>query len=574
MFKIIVAIEVIFLVCMWSLYSDRLRSSNLWQQSNHASRRRHDAYSRNKFVADQDDDGHDNDDGKSSSEDVNEAAWERRLREESHQRKEREREKRRQQQEMRRALAKVGLLKAIPEQYKGPTLIIGGSDGSGTRAFAHAMLQLGVPMRIDDKESLDVHGSVLYEGQGWPPLAKSVLNVTHSANYNLSDLPPDTLDSTKKELQNLKDSFDDWQLKFEQRYYVRDKLNQTIPRASNVAIGFKAPVTMLLLPLLQEVFGKVKYLHIVRDGRDVALSTNKSPVQKFFSSMYTDAQERLDKYENTDLSPVLAMNLWNDWNTQVLEWEREHASDADFDYLVVRSEDLVDPSTKFETLARLAAFVGSPKTLEELCCMSREKEIDMGKSLVSSEVAAGDYRKDDRRSEGFWSNRGRVHPHGLGNTRQGRLRRKVASDGEVAERPQNPQRRYNYRTFQHAFYSGGLLSDDSPEEEEDEDAVIHHEHHQHPYTSYGRERHRRLSQQEESSSDKSIHSRYGKWRQRLKDLPHVSAQLHQEGAKGLATFGYEPASRFVEPQSPSPTEDFVCDETIVCEQHETHVRLH
>lgn len=61
------------------------------------------------------------------------------------------------------------------------------------------------------------------------------------------------------------------------------------------------------------------------------------------------------------------MQLWNDWNTQALEWEQAHERGDDFDYIVLRSEDLINPETKFETLVRIADFVGSPMTREEIC---------------------------------------------------------------------------------------------------------------------------------------------------------------------------------------------------------------
>ena len=59
-------------------------------------------------------------------------------------------------------------------------LIIGGSDGSGTRSFVELLARLGVLMLLDDPVSLDVGGSQLCEKQGWPPLAK--LALTHRAS--------------------------------------------------------------------------------------------------------------------------------------------------------------------------------------------------------------------------------------------------------------------------------------------------------------------------------------------------------------------------------------------------------
>ena len=122
--------------------------------------------------------------------------------------------------------------------------------------------------------------------------------------------------------------------------------------------------------------------------------------------MYPDADARRAKHPNTS-DPVLAMHLWNDWNTQLLEWEKAHASDEDFDFLVMGSEDLLDPEKKFESLVRMAEFVGSSVTMEKLCCMSRESVVDMGQSVGFDETAgqkgsgvgwhrnSGSFKRDD-----------------------------------------------------------------------------------------------------------------------------------------------------------------------------------
>jgi hypothetical protein len=49
---------------------------------------------------------------------------------------------------------------------------------------------------------------------------------------------------------------------------------------------------MLLLPLLLDAFGSIKFLHVVRDGRDGAIIKNQSPVQKFYDSYYLHGQEK------------------------------------------------------------------------------------------------------------------------------------------------------------------------------------------------------------------------------------------------------------------------------------------
>lgn len=182
-------------------------------------------------------------------------------------------------------------------------LIVGGSDGSGTRAFVSALGKLGVPMIVDDRGTLDIHGKPLFDKQGWPPLVQLVLNHTHSANYNVRDLPEDVSVIITEELTKLKEDlikrgarYDNKELNkikrklnhypnnhhiptqhlrkptngFERHH--RNLLEDTIPterlnKTNLVQYGWKAPVSMLLLPFLREVFGPIKFLHVIRDGR-------------------------------------------------------------------------------------------------------------------------------------------------------------------------------------------------------------------------------------------------------------------------------------------------------------------
>lgn len=95
--------------------------------------------------------------------------------------------------------------------------------------------------------------------------------------------------------------------------------------------------------------------------------------------MYIDAEDRIARHANCS-EAVLAMNLWNDWNTQSLQWLQAHANDDGFEVLVVRSEDMLSPDTKLDTLARLAAFVGSPINEQALCDMGQRDAIDLGQS--------------------------------------------------------------------------------------------------------------------------------------------------------------------------------------------------
>jgi hypothetical protein len=258
-----------------------------------------------------------------------------------------------------------------------------------------------------------------------------VLNHTNSANYEVDDLPHDVRETVIKELKKLQTDlvkrgkrYEQHQLTKDNPFYdgnqyiqaknwlhhvlrhppnfparnlmeisadtenaaidtrQKDTTEASVIRSTLVQYGFKAPVTMLLLPFLREVFGPIKFLHVVRDGRDVALSANQSPVKKFYNSYYQKPGSlpvNVTLAQNDTTMNVFAMQLWNDWNLQVLEYERAHFG-KDFDYLVMRTEDLLNPETKFGSLQQLAHFVGSPNSIQDVCCQSQLAVVDMGVS--------------------------------------------------------------------------------------------------------------------------------------------------------------------------------------------------
>ena len=77
-------------------------------------------------------------------------------------------------------------------------LLVGGSDGSGTRSVVDLLQSLGVTMVIDDTGTNDVHGAEMVNGKGWPDVVRPVLKETHSANYNVARLSQETVDFLRR----------------------------------------------------------------------------------------------------------------------------------------------------------------------------------------------------------------------------------------------------------------------------------------------------------------------------------------------------------------------------------------
>jgi hypothetical protein len=357
-----------------------------------------------------------------------------------------------------------------------PLLIVGGSDGSGTRAVADILQnELGVMMHVDDLGTLDIDAKMFGNGEGWPSIVNRILEYTRSANYDVSTLPPVLYHDVIQEMKQFKLEYDTLrdskQFAHNTRWY-----NNLIPGpggyAWTVDYGFKAPVSMLLLPLFQHVFGNIKFVHVVRDGRDVCVSSNNSPVTKFYDFYYgpNEAQRRRDqarlysvehKSNNTndqrdESSSLLAMDLWNDWNLQVYSYSKQQLQkqssqddESGFDYIVVRTEDLVSSvARKFATIHKLARFVGCQRSQEEICTYSQHRnERDLGRT----------------------------------------------TDSVIAPISSNPQQ--------------------------------------------GKQPHRILPSRDAYDA---VRSRYGRWMDQLQDSPEMSKEIHRRGSHALKVFGYEP----------------------------------
>ncbi|KAL3936800.1 MAG: hypothetical protein SGBAC_007954 [Bacillariaceae sp.] len=289
-------------------------------------------------------------------------------------------------------------------------LVVGGSDGSGTRAFCWALQQLGVVLLVDDKHTMDIEASQLFDRSGWPGFVKYVLQETKgSLDYDWDDLSWEAQKVLKHEvgrfLKHLKLVYENMKIRIAhtQKTQAGVDSNSTIDipiKSQRIHFAIKAPASMLVLPVLQHVFQQelkfpVAFLHVVRDGRDVSLSQNQSPAQKFYNASFpNDYLQRMEHWKD-ELYNVRAMQLWNNWNLQV--WNNRHhhhhhhpeqGNDQQLPseqraynpkYLLARSEDLVH--SKWDVMQALHQFVDSTMPVEDLCCQSHARDKDLGESV-------------------------------------------------------------------------------------------------------------------------------------------------------------------------------------------------
>eukprot|EP01036_Dinobryon_divergens_P026983 gene26983-35688_t len=272
-------------------------------------------------------------------------------------------------------------LQGVKKNIKS-VLVVGGTDGSGTRRVVQMLTDIGVTMVSEDPETYDIHADLV---GGWPPIVSPVLSVTHSLNYDPERLPDAVKKFMSRSLRSLLDRARADSVKPQSNILaVGGALRKPSgTSAARIEFGFKAPVAMTLTPWWAHLLPQFQLLHVLRDGRDIAFSVNQGPVEKFYANMYG----------TSDFStpvPLKAMRLWSDWNSQIYNWaktrtqklldESSQNDDTYFGYMALHSEDLVslDTAVRFAAIKDLAIFVGSSLTDDELCCLSMKGSEFMG----------------------------------------------------------------------------------------------------------------------------------------------------------------------------------------------------
>jgi hypothetical protein len=134
-------------------------------------------------------------------------------------------------------------------------------------------------------------------------------------------------------------------------------LARHLPEAERgrTAWGWKAPRSIYLLPFLRGEFPQLKFIHLVRDGRDMALSPNQNQLRKHAAAVLS-WRERL--FRSTAERSIL---LWEKVNLRAADFGESQMLQS---YLCVRFEDLC--RRPLETVTRVADFLGAAIDVETI----------------------------------------------------------------------------------------------------------------------------------------------------------------------------------------------------------------
>lgn len=199
-----------------------------------------------------------------------------------------------------------------------PPLVIGGIGGSGTRVVARLVRHVGFFMGTNLNLSVDAMDFVeFYDYWINRFLSTELESISESQTAVMHD---QFLECIEKHLAHMPEQEAGW--------------------------GWKSPRSIYLLPFFHKVFPEMKFIHVIRDGRDMAFSKNKNQLLKHGDSVLGKEFSRFGQ-------PVKAAALWNAVNLATADYGEKRLGNS---YLRVLFEDLCLRASA--TTARLFKFIG------------------------------------------------------------------------------------------------------------------------------------------------------------------------------------------------------------------------
>ena len=229
--------------------------------------------------------------------------------------------------------ATLGSLTAVRDELKrrGPPVVVFNKSHSGSRLLARLLAEAGVFMgahQNESNDSWDVLKLVEYLVEGYYPDYRPLWDPRHS-DRKLTELVREVFASHIEGL----------------------------PR--NQPWGWKLCESAYILPVLDFLFPRARYIHLIRDGRDVAFTDHRAPNRPFWKKIYFNTDGMLAwrglKFHRRDYERRSHIYNALHWANSVTVG-RTYGSMLRERYYEVRYEDLCE---SFEsTAASVLKFIG------------------------------------------------------------------------------------------------------------------------------------------------------------------------------------------------------------------------
>ncbi len=255
----------------------------------------------------------------------------------------------------------------IQPSSTGP-LVIGGVGGSGTRVVAEMARRLGVYIGADLNESGDNLWATLllrrpawylehlHDGGGDIDTALTILEAAMNGRLKVSSGTEEFLTGAASDLghQGLGRDWTDGRL--------ASLVERGTSGESHAAWGWKEPNSHVYVEHLYRHFnGHLRYVHVIRNGLDMAYSTNQWQVHTW-GRLYGIEPE-------VTISVSTALDYWIQANKRAVELGEALLGDG---FLLVNFDDLwADPASGVRRIVEFLAIDASPGLLAQLTGMPK-----------------------------------------------------------------------------------------------------------------------------------------------------------------------------------------------------------
>lgn len=236
------------------------------------------------------------------------------------------------------------------KNYHDYPVLVGDMDGSGSRGVTWLLKAGGVHMKTTNMWmdwATNEHG-----------LSNRILDITHSADYDIDQLPGDvrkdvTAQVSKVLNKQFKVTVDtllpDWN-----PARVKKAAQYSDPGHCPMRAGWKHGPLVFLLPVYNAVTARrFTFVHLIRDGRDMAFSRNRNNLAKYsrFGGQVVGLFKLKKNYNDCFFSSkvkhsveqdrecmTMQMRLWERMNVQASQYGQREMADR---YVPLRVEDLI-----------------------------------------------------------------------------------------------------------------------------------------------------------------------------------------------------------------------------------------
>ena len=238
-----------------------------------------------------------------------------------------------------------------------PLVAVGALGGSGTRVIAQILINLGINLGgVLNEPNDNLIFTALFKSPKWYKLSHQK---EFKSRLRIFDrfMNGQTLSATDN-YTLLKASLTNKTIGRDYLYYYKVFLRRRSIRAS-VPWGWKEPNTQLYLEEINDLYPQIKYVHVLRNGLDMAFSSNKYQLKNwgFKYDIFIN-----DTENNQEIS-IKQLDYWIESTKEVLS---KRSKFQDRFYLLNYTNFCLDPSKEIDKLLRFLDLNINHKELTEL----------------------------------------------------------------------------------------------------------------------------------------------------------------------------------------------------------------